>query len=528
MKKLIQIFIILSIAGVSRAQQSGESQSVELPEFVITGVRKISLPPARKAKPDLVFSNLENYSAGVEYDENLFDPGITVPRFLNLTEHKHSSSNGLLKGSVGSVTFPSGEFFYNNNYGGVFVDANIWGKSEREFVKDAGYNSAGASLGLNYFIDHNTENFGGLAISFSTKYSTDSYNLYGSATNLTRKTKNGYFNVGLSNNYSPVRYGFSFAGKYLEFNENKLSQTMTLIGSYIKFPAGKLNFSVSGNVKIQKLVNNLSSKDTYNYITLEPEVNYRISRNAEIIGGIFFSRDDINTFFSPKVRLKTKISGKLSAFAEFSPGTEFLTISDFINMNRYYSLSQTENIFLKRNNSLKFSLEYGFLQYFEIDGTFEYNRFDNLPYFQRDVNPGNFNIYNLNGVDDFSVAVNSYFDFLDYGKLTLNLKYQIIEKNGAQIPYYPLFKSTAVYWYGFENGIDVTARMNYSSKIYADVGNTVTVPDYLTIGFSLGYELFDSFKLTLDADNLLNRKNYLFENYRAKTLDIAAGFEYRW
>ena len=528
MKVIIKIFIILIIADVSYAQQSDNAQSVELPEFVITGIRKVSLPAVKKEKPVTIMFNLESYSTEVEYDKNLFDTEISAPEFLGLAENKKSVFNALLKGAIGTVTFPEGEFFYNNNYGGVLVDANIWGRSEREFVKDAGYNQAGAALSLNYYIDHNTENFGGLGISFSTEYLTDSYNLYGSATNLTRKTKNGSFEIGLSNNYSIVRYGLSFSGRYLKFDENKLSQTMTSIGSYMKFPLGNLNFAIKGEIEIQKLVNNLSSKNTYNYFSLKPEAKYKFSRRMEIIGGIFFSQDDVNAFFSPYVRFKTKLGKKLSAFAEFSPRTEFLTITDFLSMNRFYRLGQTENIFLKRNNSLKFSLEYGFLQYFEIDGTLEYNRYENLPYFQRSDSTGNFNIFKLDGVNDFSLNINSYFDFLDFGKLTLNLKYQVIEKNGAQLPYYPLFQSEAVYWYGFGNGIDASARLNYSAKIYSDIKNTETIPDYLTFGFSIGYELFDNFKLTLDAANLFNRKNYLFENYRAKTLDVAAGFEYRW
>ena len=528
MKNIIKIFIILIIASISYAQQTGVAQSVELPEFVITGVRKVALPTVKKEKPELIALNFEKYTTDVEYDKNLFDTKISVPEFLELTENKKSVFNALLKGAIGTVTFPRGEFFYNNRYGGVLVNANIWGSSEREFVKDAGYNQAGAALSLNYFINHNTENFGGMGISFSTKYLTDSYNLYGSQTNLTRKTKNGSFKIGLSNNYSVVRYGFSFAGSYLKFDENKLSQTMTSIVSYMKFPVGNLNFNVKGEMEIQKLANNLSGKNTYNYLALMPEAKFKFSRKMEIAGGIFFSQDDVNTFFSPYLRLKTKLGKRLSAFAEFSPRSEFLTIDDFLTMNRFYKLTQTENIFLKRNNSIKFSLEYGFLNYFEIDGTLEYNRFENLPYFQRSENSGDFDIYKSDGVNDFSLTVNSYFDFLDFGKLTLNLKYQIIEKGGKQIPYYPVFQTEAVYWYGFENGVDASVRLNYSAKIYNDIENSGTIPDYLTFGFSIGYELFDNFKLTLDADNLFDRKNYLFENYRAKTLDVAAGFEYRW
>ncbi len=528
MKVLIKIFATLIFAGSVIAQQSGEGQSVELPEFVITGVRKINIPEVKKQKPPYIPMNIKKYISQSETPENLTPVEVSNPAFIVGPENKISEYNALLTGAVGTVTFPRGEFFYNNQYGGLFLNADIWGMSEREFVKDAGFNQTGAKLNLGYSFDHNEKTLGGLRLGLSGEYFVNSYNLYGSAVNLTRVTRNGNIGLSISNNFSSVRYGIGISGELIKFDENKLTQTLTTAGAFVKFPVGLLTFGLTGSVQNQSLVNNLSRKSSYDYFTIKPEVRLKIFNRMELIAGLFFSQRDNSGFFSPHVKVGTKITKRLSAFAEFAPRTEFLTVSDFINRNRFYKLNSIENVYMKRNNNIKFSLAYGYLQYFEIDADLEFNRYDNLPYFERPDTSGNFILAELDGVNDFAFNTNAFFDFFKYGKLSAGLKYQIITKGGNQIPYYPLLTSEFTYWYGFNDRLDATLRLNYSAKIYADLQNTKTVPDYLTFGFSVGYELFENFKITFDAENLFNRKNYLFENYRAKTLDVIAGFEYRW
>ncbi len=528
MKILIKIFLILFIAGAVSAQQTGEGQSVELPEFVITGVRKIRIPKAKKPKPVYIPLNLEKFVAETEAAEELAPVEVSVPVFIKNLENKKSEYTALLSGEIGTVTLPAGKFFYNQNYGGVFVDANIWGRGEREFVKDAGFNQTGGALNLNYAVDHKKESLGGLIVDFSGEYFVNSYNLYGSGVNLTRFVRNGNIGLNISNNFSKIRYGAGIDGNFIKFDENKLSQTLTTLNAFVKFPVGLLSFGINGKVQNQRLANNFGNKSSYDYFEILPEVKLRVLNRMELTAGIFYSQKDKSGYFSPHVKLGTKITKMLSAFAEFAPRSEFLTVADFINLNRFYELNRIENLYLQMKNNLKLSLAYGFLQYFEIDASIKLNRYDNLPYFERSDSTGNFVLAQLDGVNDLTFETNAYFDFLKFGKLSAELKYRSITKDGNQIPYYPLFQSEFVYWYGFSEGLDVTLKMNYSHGIYADAGNSKKIPDYFNLGFSLGYKLFENFKLTLNAENLLNRKNYLFENYRAKTLDLAAGFEYRW
>ena len=52
MKKLLLIFFL--IISTFYSQETTQTQSIELPDFVITGTESISIPKIQKAHPDFI------------------------------------------------------------------------------------------------------------------------------------------------------------------------------------------------------------------------------------------------------------------------------------------------------------------------------------------------------------------------------------------------------------------------------------------------------------------------------------------
>ena len=135
----------------------------------------------------------------------------------------------------------------------------------------------------------------------------------------------------------------------------------------------------------------------------------------------------------------------------------------------------------------------------------------------------------LNRVDRTKLFLNLLFFRGPSGELYGSANYQsVLDADGNQVPYYPEFTVDLNYGYPFTPNLNAKARLNYSSGIYMDLANKNSLNNYLDFSIYLNYKLSKNLVITFSAENLLDRRNYLFENYRAKTIDIYGSFEYKW
>jgi outer membrane receptor protein involved in Fe transport len=114
-----------------------------------------------------------------------------------------------------------------------------------------------------------------------------------------------------------------------------------------------------------------------------------------------------------------------------------------------------------------------------------------------------------------------------YGIFYASFNYNKIEEsNGKKIPFYPNLKASLSYGYDFSNGLRADASVKYLSDRYADLQNTVKLKSFFNLGFKLTYMLKEQFLLTLEVENILNRKIYLWQGYQEKPLDASIGFNF--
>jgi len=77
-------------------------------------------------------------------------------------------------------------------------------------------------------------------------------------------------------------------------------------------------------------------------------------------------------------------------------------------------------------------------------------------------------------------------------------------------------------------GITGKAGVRFSGKQYADLANSVKLNAFASIFLELGYAFSREFLLTFKVDNLLNRKNYIWQNYQENPFEMTAGVSFQW
>ena len=200
---MIILLLILTLCfSPIYAQDENQSQSIELPDFVITGKESISIPKIQKSMPDFI-PLLSNKFFTPDFP-NEEKTTVELPELnteiINIGKNKQLTK-ALLRFNAGLETWPLGEFYYNDWTDNFIYNVNLFGKNELEFVKKGGLSLAGASVGSKYFVDHSSNFLPGLEISLNGSYHYESFNFYGHTNpGLDRITDNG--NINLSLNYA--------------------------------------------------------------------------------------------------------------------------------------------------------------------------------------------------------------------------------------------------------------------------------------------------------------------------------------
>ncbi len=172
-------------------------------------------------------------------------------------------------------------------------------------------------------------------------------------------------------------------------------------------------------------------------------------------------------------------------------------------------------------------MKYEFDKYFQIDGGLKYFTTGTFPYFRPSSDSGKFDLHYAD-MKSISPYANFLFYLGPYGEFYSSIELaDIRDIDGNQIPYLPVFNINTAYSYKFQNGLYTTARLNYQSRRFADIKNDISIGNYFDLGLSFIYSFQPNLDLTLDVNNLLNQKNYLWNGYREVPLNIIIGINYR-
>ncbi len=526
MKKRI-ILTLLLLPVLVWAQD--ESQSVELPDFVITGVKSINLPVLKKAKPELVQTLSEEFFYPSYSPEEFTTAGKSDPiaRELSLFDNEFVTT-GLLRLKGGMYTLPFGDFTLSKNYKHALLQAGIWGENITEYEDNAGYNVSGGKINTDFFISNESDFLPGLKIGVEGEFSRDKYHLYGSTTpKLKRETDNGFVSVSVINNLrSTLKYGAVFSTDQINFRNTKREEVINGGSAFVRSRIGA--FGVKGDLTYKS--QDISTKNSNNtFFNGNAAVTITPSNNLYIDLGITYAKAGDDGFFMPRVNLSTVLEKNISIYAGYKPYAEFYTGKDFKAGNRYFDLNDDEYIFTEYSSNVEVAIKYEYKDLFEANGGFSYMSAENYFYYEDIDFDGVFDLQKTNEVKNASVFLDVLVHPNRYGMFYGSLRYSNIkENNGNVIPYEPAVRMNFEYGYRFPIGITVTAGFDIVSSFYSDLANNNKVDGEYNLSIGGKYNLFDSIQVTLDIENLMNRDNYRWANYKEKPFDIVAGINYRW
>lgn len=530
MKNIILIFVILFSIN-SFSQDETRRGDVELPDFVITGKDVISLRPSKKMNPDFISTLSDNFIKPSFSADDLEIREFSNPlkQEINLLESV-PFYNGNLSLEMGRYFIPKADFKYTFLFNNGYFNTKFDGFSKRAHVEKSEEFSINGNIETGYFISNQSSFLPGSEIKAGFDYNNGIYRMFGTNTpDKQRSLVNGDLNFGFRNlMMRNANFGLNLNYLTSSIKEEDFSTNVFNTKFFGDFNFN--NFSVITNLNFQKPSTKLDSINSSgnSFINGKGEVGLTFAKDFKVKFGFVYAAYDTSKFLSPVAAVALKLSNGLILFADYSPSGNFIPTTSILEQNRYLTLPNSQGVFFKKKSSINFNIKYEYFRYFGLNFGMKYESFENYPFFKDDVSKGYFT---LDFVDtkigsayaDFLFHLGPYGTF--YGNLTATSARDTAEKN---IPYIPALNATASYSYSFKNGITAEIIGYFNSERYTSLLNDESLDGYFNLGIKTKYKLSETFYLTGEFMNLLNKEYYEWKNYQGLPLNISFGINYKW
>ena len=100
--------------------------------------------------------------------------------------------------------------------------------------------------------------------------------------------------------------------------------------------------------------------------------------------------------------------------------------------------------------------------------------------------------------------------------------------NGNIIPYSPQFKVSTIYSFPKISNFLISAELKFYGKSFGDIDNKVSINSFIDLGGKIKYFLFENLSINAEIQNILNKDNYIWNNYKEKPFDLILGLTYEW
>jgi len=525
-------FVIFLVVNISIYAQAGnQGQSIELPDFVITGVQSVEIPVQKKPRPELVPSlSKEFFTPAFAPEEfELSDFSQPIKKDVELFKN-NNANNGMFYVGAGINTLPTGEFYFNTGSDHFLLSANLWGSNIKDYEPFSDYNISGAALNTDFFVSTNSSFMPGLKISVNGEYVRDAFKFYGSPVPANeRERQNAKASLSFTNTLNKIyNFGLDFSGEMLKLTDNNLQENLTAAKGFLEFDMNKI--SVGGNAVFQtQSLKNYFPDINNNYFGTVGFLKIKTTNSLQAKIGLTYSKQDSNSFFAPTASIAAKLGKNFAVFGEYSPHADFNTINKIAGYNKYYRVGAVQNVFSEVKNNFKVTFKYQYDKYFEIAAGGGYSKTDNYIYFEEVALPGIFDLQTADGVKKTYAFADLLFHLGPYGEFYGSSVYQSVKNSaGMFIPYTPKFTSEIVYTYNFSDGIYLQTGVRFAFDYFSDSGNLNKINNYNNLFGVLGFSITDNLLLKATVENILNNKNYKLNMYKEKPFDAVAGVEYRW
>ena len=506
------------------------AQGVDLPEFVIKGVKKVSLPKIEKSKPDFIPPLSESY---FKYKFKPEDFNVTyVPPVDTIITHpflRGESYSGRIKLGGGLQTLPVGEAFYSASNDNLFFSVGAKGKSIKDYEPYSNRITGEGNFELGYYTNHNAETLP--LTSITLKGNGDYFDgKFWASENpaLQRKGTRGALALNFYN-FSPDKYAvaLNLYGNYLRLhNENFTEQTLDALGFFkYRFSAVKLKFD--GEYRKQSVL--LPDYNKYQYFGGKFLSEIKIGENFFVDFGAVLAFAGSDRLIFPTFGFKFSFAKYFLLTAGISADAKYLTNYDLFKVNPYYSLNSFDYVFTREGSKVNIGLRFNYYNYIDAEINAYYGSLDGAMYFDDSARKGIFDVRTADDVTELGAQINLNLLYSKFGYFSAEADFRDIRQyNGNVLPYSPGIILKGAYNIVLPYNLMFTLGANYFSHYYADLQNKRKIEPYVNLTAGVKYKFAENFKLFAEGNNLLNKNNFLLPGYQGTPFDIILGVEYFW
>lgn len=531
MKK--HLILLLLIPVIITAQ----NQSIELPEFVITGVQSVSVPEMEKETPELISSLSEEFYKPKAPPSNFLISGFDNPVLKGLRfERSPFKSYGMIKAGFGTQTQPDGEFQYHHNSAFLLLSGFIKGSKIKDFEPFSDFTYTGAGIAADFFVEEDSDFLPGLKIKTDAAYDLRKYYLFASPVP-DREREIQRFNGGIlltQDFLDIVNFKIDFDDTYRNVKDLNYKENFINLDLAVRINLYDFSLYLNGGIEA---VN--SDFDGQNAISTNLAyggggVFFKPSKHINLKVGADYYNHETGSLFAPQASISIMFAENVTIFGEYSPKAYLTSTGKLIDENNYLSTFNGSPMVEEYFNA-KAAIRYAYDKYFEINGGIRLSKIDNFYFFADNTVDGRFDVYFANEVSVNSIFVNFFFHPGPLGSFYAEANYETVETDqftpelsGNQLPYQPKLKLNASYNYLFSSGLSLNASVIAINESFSDFQNQEKLPSYLNAGFGIGFRFSDNFKLAFGLHNLLNKELYLWQDYKEKPFDAVFSAEYNF
>ena len=532
MKNILTIILFNLFLCASFAQDDkGKNPNVELPDFVITGSDVVTLQKGKKIEPGSIpILNQQflkpNYSPEDLALRELSDP---VRNQFSLTDSLNYYT-GKLEAGAGIYVLPEVNFSLSSPFENGLFQLTAMGKNRRAYVDNSEQFLINSGINVFYQLENESMLLNGTKFQLHGDYGRTSYKLYAANDpSIKRDLNKGNVSLNIENLLEEkFNYAISFSDDIHSLQDNVYSENFLDFSAMFRANLSDISFGINSSYKVQYLKNDIIQQSTTDFFSIRPFVGLSFEDYLKASIGINYSNFKDQDEVYPYLFLASKISDRISLFAEYAPNAVFLGNGYFLDMNPYFYIQNFANVVWEKKNSLEISMKYDYDKYYELNGGIKYFYSSTFPYFESSALDGRFNV-----VETSAKSYTGYINMLYhlgpfgyfYGSVELN---QTKMDGGKILPYNPTWDSYLSYGYNFDFGLNSELTLNYLSKQYTDINNNNSINPFVNLNAKFTYKFAPDFNLTLELNNLLNRKNYRWLDYQEPPLDLIFGLVYRW
>ena len=538
MKKFLVILFLLG--NLCWAQNKDMEQSIELPDFVITGVQSVDTPELKKPQIDFI----------PVLSKQFFNP-VYQPEELNLTRIEAPSNespevfknytpiSAELKLGAGIYTQPTGSFSISTVSSNMFLSAELWGTNIKDYEPYSDNNVIGGRIHSKIFVDNKSRFLPGLEVSIDAGLDSRNYNLFGSniLKQVNRSVLGGNGLLSISYNTDDA-VSFSISGKadYTDMtgDMNSLLDTdinellFTTNGSFL-VNMNTMNLTGSAEYISSTYSDSTFSDDNVSYFKGTAKISYLLGNAISLDAGIFYSSYDSQSFFMPVFSGRVRINDFITLKAEIGGSSSFKGFTDLYKENPFIQPAMLHTAYTEKNLGGRFSVLYQLDKYVQVDCGVGYEKYDHFYYFSQNTNRGIFEISPLVNLKRLFAFGKAYFHLGPMGALYGGVEVQqFTMSDDNHIPYQPVVVSSLEYKYENKGPFAFSVKYMLNYKTYTDILNSDLLADLHDLCVSLEYKFSKNIILQAGVENILDNDNFVWDGYLQKPLDFIAGFRYQW